>query len=41
MIAAAEDGAWRSRAGEAAVLHVRSQYTWDLAVDALLRGLFA
>jgi glycosyltransferase involved in cell wall biosynthesis len=40
MIAVAQDDAWRKRAAEAAVLHVQSKFTWDHAVDALLRALF-
>jgi len=40
MLTVAQDGAWRNRAGQAAALHVHSKYTWDHAVDALVRGLF-
>ena len=40
MIAVAQDNAWRQRASDAAVAHVKSKFTWDHAVDALLRSLF-
>jgi glycosyltransferase involved in cell wall biosynthesis len=40
MIMVANDSAWRNRAAGAAALHVRSKFTWDHAVDRLLRGLF-
>jgi len=40
MTASARDGDWRWRAGKAAALHVRLKFTWDHAVDALIRGLF-
>jgi len=40
MIAVAQDSPWRHRAAEAAALHVRSNFTWDHAVDRLVLGLF-
>jgi glycosyltransferase involved in cell wall biosynthesis len=40
MIAVGQDGAWRQHAGEAAAVHVKSKFTWDHAVNALMRSLF-
>ena len=39
MISAIEDSAWRNQAAEAGPRHVRARYTWDCAVDTLVRKL--
>jgi len=39
MSSAIEDESWRMRATEAGPLHVRANYTWDSAVDMLVRKL--
>ena len=39
MISAIEDSAWRQHAAEAGPRHVRARYTWDCAVDTLIRKL--
>jgi len=38
MVSAIEDAAWRKRAGEAGPLHAAANYTWDCAVDQLIRN---
>ena len=40
MVSAIEDKAWRKRAGEAGRLHAGANYTWDCAVDTLVRKLW-
>jgi glycosyltransferase involved in cell wall biosynthesis len=39
MTSAIEDSRWRQQAGEAGPRHVRADYTWDRAVDTLIRKL--
>jgi glycosyltransferase involved in cell wall biosynthesis len=39
MTLAIEDGLWRQRAAEAGPRYVRATYTWDCAVDSLIRKL--
>jgi glycosyltransferase involved in cell wall biosynthesis len=39
MATAIDDDGWRGRAKEAGPRHVAARYTWDHAVDGLLRGL--
>jgi len=39
MTAAIEDSRWRKQAAEAGPRHVRARYTWDCAVDTLIRKL--
>jgi glycosyltransferase involved in cell wall biosynthesis len=39
MSSAIEDGAWHKQAAEAGPRHVRARYTWDCAVDTLIRKL--
>jgi glycosyltransferase involved in cell wall biosynthesis len=39
MSSAIEDDSWRKQAAEAAPLHARTNYTWDCAVDVLVRKL--
>jgi hypothetical protein len=39
MISAIEDSVWRKQAAEAGPCHVGASYTWDCAVDALIRKL--
>ena len=39
MISAIEDDSWRRRAADAGPLHVRTYYTWKIAVDMLVKKL--
>jgi glycosyltransferase involved in cell wall biosynthesis len=39
MTSAIEDNVWRKHAAEAGPRHVRARYTWDCAVDTLIRKL--
>jgi glycosyltransferase involved in cell wall biosynthesis len=39
MTSAIEDSLWRSHAAEAGPRHVDAHYTWDCAVDTLIREL--
>ena len=39
MTSAIEDSLWRKHAAEAGPRHVRASYTWDCAVDTLIRKL--
>ena len=39
MTSAIEDSRWRKQAAEAGPRHVRASYTWDCAVDTLIRKL--
>jgi glycosyltransferase involved in cell wall biosynthesis len=41
MISAIEDSSWRKAASIAGPAHVRANFTWDLVVDRLVRGLWA
>jgi glycosyltransferase involved in cell wall biosynthesis len=40
MSSAIEDHAWRMEASEAGPPHVRANYTWDIAIDMLIRKLW-
>ena len=40
MLSAAQDVSWRERAGELGSFHVKSNYTWDHVVAALVENLF-
>ena len=40
MASAIEDADWRQQAAQAGPFHVAANYTWDNAVDTLLRSLF-
>jgi glycosyltransferase involved in cell wall biosynthesis len=39
MTSAIEDSLWRKHAAEAGARHIRTSYTWDCAVDTLIRKL--
>ena len=41
MTSAVEDRLWRKHAAEAGPCHVGASYTWDCAVDALIRKLLS
>jgi glycosyltransferase involved in cell wall biosynthesis len=41
MASAIEDADWRQQAAQAGPFHVAANYTWDHAVDTLLRSLFS